>query len=475
MTPTAPATDQPIAVWIHASELEPWSANYNEHPREQLDELHASVDTFWTDPILVHARDGGRRVISGGGRRIVALEKIERSGGTWKLPDAPAPGVVPCRLFHGTAEEADELAVAANEIPRHAQRDDLRLGRVLESIAARRQGIDHATTLRLGLRRGEIAELIHRARPRPPAAEAQEPPEIKPPKRPVSKVGQVYELGPHRVRCGESLDVDGLRHLLQEEPADLIFSDPPYAIYGSSTGIGRDIADDGMIRPFFSEILHHASASLRLFGLCWICCDWRSWPSWFDVAKGTDLAVKNALVWDKRGAGLGNQYAQTYEMVGYFVKSPVERAFMSTRKTGIRGVHAPNVWHVAGEPLAEGEPLPREHDADPGLVYGDPNVSSAEGVVSGVAIQHNRVSGVERVHNAQKPVDLVAAIMRPAARPGEVLLDLFAGSGSMLFAGEKLGLRVRLSERSPQWVDVIRKRWGTYARDLGIEPGPGAL
>ena len=314
--------DQPIAVWIHAADLRPWSGNYNDHPPEQLAALSEAIDRYgWTDPIVVHRETS--RVVSGHGRLLVARQKLEASGGTWSLPDAPRPGLVPCRFFVGTWEEAEELAIAENEIARKSKVDEKRLGLILEGIAARRGGLEERTIRPLGLEREEVAALLHRARPKL-AADAPPPPEIKPPKRPVSVVGEVYELGPHRLRCGESLDVNGLRELLGDEPADVVFTDPPYAIYGSSTGIGRDIADDGMIRPFFSDVMLHASASLRLFGLAWICCDWRSWPSWFEVTKGTDMAVKNAIVWDKRGAGLGNQYAQTYEMVGYFVKSPVE-------------------------------------------------------------------------------------------------------------------------------------------------------
>ena len=459
--PEGPRDHAPAAEWVHVSDLHPWPGNYNDHGPEQLEALHAAIDRRgWGAPILAHRGTG--QVVDGHGRLEVALAKIAEDP-AWQLPDAPGPGQVPVRWRDGTWEECEEEALAANLIPRLSRIDDRRMGQVLAAVSSRQGGVSDLVARSVGLERERVSELLHRARPKDPAT-TPPPPELEPPKRPKSKPGEVYQLGPHRLRCGDSLDVDGLRELLHDGPADLCFMDPPYAIYGSSTGIGRDIADDGMIRDFFKECLLHASASLRLFGLAWVCCDWRSWPSWFECAKGTDMAVKNAICWDKRGSGLGNQYAQTYEMIGYYVKSPVERAFMSTRKTGIRGVHAPNVFHVEGDPITEGEPLPRQFEGDPGAAYDKNN-----------AFQNNRVTGSERVHNAQKPVDLLVRVMKPAVRPGEVVLDLFGGSGSTMIAAEKLGLHARLSERSPAWCDVIRKRWGLFARDLGIDPGPGAL
>ena len=443
------------AVWVDVRALVPWSGNYNEHPREQLDAMHASIDRFgWTEPILVHRGSG--RIIGGHGRRLVALEKIARNPG-WRLADAPEAGFVPMRWSDVSASEAEALAIADNEIATLRVRNDVQLGRVLEGIRVR-DGDLVSSIAAVGLRADDVVRLLQRQAPKDPAKVEAPPPPAKPP-RPVSKPGEVYELGRHRLRCGESLDAEAIRELLDDAPADLCFMDPPYAIYGSSTGVGADIADDGMVRAFFRDVLLHASGSLRLFGLVWVCCDWRSWASWWEVAKVTDLRIKNALVWDKKGAGLGSQYAQTYEMIGFLQKAPQEKALMSSRTTGARMVHAPNVFHRAAGEEAE----PRE-EAEP-----------ADGLYDGRnLIQANRVSK-GRVHNAQKPVELICDVLRPAMRPGEIVLDLFGGSGSTMIAAEKLGLQARLSERDPGYCDVIRKRWGDFARECGIDAGPGAL
>lgn len=442
-------SDLAAAVWMDARELVPWAGNYNRHPDEQLKSLRAAIALAWTETIV--ARRDGLTVISGHGRLEAAMLEIEENP-AWTCAGAPGPCLVPVRLVDVTAEEAEELAIAANEIARQGLPDERQLGRVIEGIRVRARGreLADAQVERMGLRRQRVAELLQKARKKTPA-DVNDPPDFEIPDQPVSELGVVYELGPHRVLCGEALDLGNLRKLLDGRPADHAFMDPPYAIYGSATGIGPDIADDGMIRPFFQSILLHTAASVRKFGLVWICCDWRSWASWWEMAKGTPLQVKNKLIWRKPG-GLGNQYMQTYEEIAFLTHQPSRKALTSNMETGARPVLAPNLFEVPPDALDERE-----------VEYEDE------------VIAVNRVSGEARKHNAQKPIALIEAAIRPGVRPGEVILDLFAGSGSTLIAAERLGLHARLVEQKPGWVDVIRRRWTIFADDLGIDAGPGAL
>jgi DNA modification methylase len=215
---------------------------------------------------------------------------------------------------------------------------------------------------------------------------------------------------------------------------EAVVTDPPYAIYGSSTGVSSSVTDDKIVRPFFRSVLLRAEAILRLFGPAFVFCDWRSYPSWWWEAANTHLDVKNLVVWSKNGSGLGNNFANTHELITYCVKMPPQGAMKSGRKTtGIREILSPNV------------------------------------------ITFDRARGDDREHNAAKPVGLLVRLIEVSTDAGAVVVDLFGGSGSTLIACAESGRRAGLVELEPGWCDVIRRRWTRWAVANGVDPGPGAL
>lgn len=237
------------------------------------------------------------------------------------------------------------------------------------------------------------------------------------PSEPITKRGDLWLLGDHRLLCGDSFNVDDRRVLLRGEKIDLVLMDPPYAIYGSSTGIGADIADDKMVRPFFETLFRFVFASVREFAHVYICCDWRSWAAIWESAKAAQLSPKNCIIWDKGSSGLGSNYANTYEMIGYFARLPPATAMKSTTRRGQRTVHAPNV------------------------------------------ARYNRVSGAEREHNAAKPRALMEWLIGNSSDPGELVVDFFGGSGTTLCAAEQAKRRCYMMEMEPRFCDVIVARW----------------
>lgn len=234
---------------------------------------------------------------------------------------------------------------------------------------------------------------------------------------PITRTGDMWILGDHVLICGDSFDTDVRARLLDGARAQLALMDPPFAIYGSSTGIGADIADDKMIRPFFRDLGQAIVQSVVEFAHVYVCCDWRSWASVWAGMTSAKLSPKNCLVWDKGGAGLGSNYANTYELIGYFARLPPPTAMTSSTKTGQRSVFASNM------------------------------------------LRFSRPSGVERHHNAAKPVGMLAQLIENSSDHGDVVLDLFNGSGSVIMAGEKTGRRVRACEIEPSWCDVTVARW----------------
>lgn len=248
------------------------------------------------------------------------------------------------------------------------------------------------------------------------------------PDDPTTQPGDLIELGDHRLLCGDSTDAEDLERLLGNSQVDCVFTDPPYAIYGSSTGLASEVADDKMVRPFFREVMRAGARALKPFGHMYVCCDWRSWASWWEVAKNSGISPKNMIVWDKGGAGLGNNYANTHELILYAAAIPV-RTVMTKDESGQLAVLDSNVWKV-------------------------PRVPSGEG----------------REHNAQKPVELVTRAVRNSTEPGHRVLDLFAGSGTTMIACEEEGRACFTMEIDPKWCDVVVARWERTTGRKAVRP-----
>jgi DNA modification methylase len=261
----------------------------------------------------------------------------------------------------------------------------------------------------------------------PPAA-PDEPDTPQPPAAPATQPGDIIQLGQHRLMCGDSTDPETVTALMDGQAADMVFMDPPFAIYGSSSGLSSSVTDDAIVRPFFRAALAAAQQATRLFAQVYVCTDWRSWPSIWDAAKGTRLEPKNLIVWDKGSSGLGNNWANTYELIGYFTHMPEQKTMSGHRKTGQRPVLRPNV------------------------------------------IRANRVTGDDRLHNAAKPVPLIGEVIGVASEPGDLVADLFGGSGSVLIACAQTDRRCFTMEKDAAWCDVIVQRWEDLTGETAKRP-----
>lgn len=267
----------------------------------------------------------------------------------------------------------------------------------------------------LGFSEAEVAGLLSGVEPKPrPKAEPIEPPE-----KPITQEGDIWTIGRHKLLCGDSTKAADVRRLMGKNHAAAVFMDPPFAIYGSSSGLSASVSDDKLVRPFFRAALEACQLATKLYAQVYVCCDWRSWPSWWEAAKGLNLEPKNLLVWDKGGSGLGSNWANTYEMIGYFAHVPPQRVMRTEGRVSgsIRSVLKPNI------------------------------------------IRANRPHGEERLHNAAKPTDLIGVVLEASTEPSEIVVDPFAGSGSTLIAAEDSGRRCFTIEIDPAWCDVTVQRW----------------
>jgi len=225
--------------------------------------------------------------------------------------------------------------------------------------------------------------------------------------------GQVWTIGRHRLMCGDcSTDMDTL---MTNEKAAAIFTDPPYALFGNSTGVAG-ISDDKMVRPFFRDVGKVGKQYTEDFAHVYVCCDWHSAPCLYYALGEVGLTSKNLIIWDKGDGGLGAMYQQCYELIWMFANSPKPTTVGKVR-TGERTVcGVPNIWRVGRVP-------------------------------------HN-----ERQHNATKPLALPQTAIKNSTDSDGVILDPFLGSGTTMVAAEQLDRTCYGMEIDPGYCAVILER-----------------
>lgn len=415
-----------------------------------------------------------------GHRRRLALRSIWEASPSFTLPGAPGPGFVPVRFRGGTWEGHDGAegdALADNREQENGAWDLDQVGGLVTRWAE--EGADLVEIARAtAFGDAELREIMDQMTvpgDRPNPADVPAPPAPAPPREPSSQVGTVYQLGPHRLICGDTTNLDDLARLMDGAKADAVVTDPPFAIYGSSTGLDSSVSDDKVVRPFFRDVLAGAMFVARPFAQVYVCCDWRSWAAWWNAAQRVKLHPSNLLIWDKGNAGLGSQWANGYELIGFFTNKPQRTKMFRATETGTRLVLRPNV--LRGYDPAEADDGPARGD----LVDLEAMAElEAAGELEGkearrLVLTYGRVTGAARVHNAAKPISLLIELIDAATDAGQRVVDLFGGGGSTLLAAAQSNRIAYLSEIDPVWCDVIRHRWTLWAREAGVDPGPGAL
>lgn len=412
---------RPLAVPVGAVRQDP--ANARRHPERNLAAIKASL-----------ARYGQRKPVVA--NRATGL--IEAGNGTWEAAVALGWPTIAVVYVEDDPASASGYAVADNRTAELAEWDDEALARTLRAL--RDAGEDLAP---LGFSDREAREVSDRlARASAAAGDGFDEekalaaaPELAARIEPLS----TWRLGRHVLLCGDSLEKGVADHALHaaggKGRADCVVTDPPYAIYGSSTGLGPDITDDKIVRPFFEALLGLCFRSLPLFGHAYVFCDWRSWPSFWEAARRAAMTPRNLVVWDKGGQGLGSNYANCYELVGFFAKLPAPRGIGDARPAGGKQILRPNLQRFP------------------------------------------RPSGEDRQHMAAKPVGLYEEFIRNSAPEGGTVFDPFVGSGTAFVAAERSGRRAVGIDVDPKWCAVTIARWealsGEGAVREGAEPSKG--
>lgn len=296
-----------------------------------------------------------------------------------------------------------------------------------------------------GFELGEIDVLLADIGAEKPEPEDRLPPTAGPA---VTRRGDLWILGKHRVLCGDAREPADYARLMKGELAATVFTDPPYnvRISGHVQGRGRVRHDefafasgemsDAAFRSFLSTCLGSAAAVSRDGAVHFVCMDWRYIDVLMAVGRNTYSAMLNLVVWNKTNPGQGSFYRSQHELIGVFRVG--EAPHQNNVELGKHGRNRGNVWTYSG-------------------------------VNSFGAGREDALA----MHPTVKPVALVADAMRDCSSKGDIVLDPFLGSGTTVMAGEKIGRRCLGLEYEPAFVDVAVRRWQAYTKFDAILDGDG--
>jgi DNA modification methylase len=415
------------------AELKPDPANPRRHSKKQIQQIAESIRVFgFNVPILVD-RDGN--VIAGHGRLLACRE----------LGIDPVPTLC---LEHLTPAQARAFRIADNKLTENGTWDDRLLAEQLRDLSLSGLDFDIEVT---GFEMGEIDLRIASLEDTPAAG--SDPADILPEVSVaplVSKLGDLWLLGRHRVLCGNALDPETFTALMGQHRATMVFTDPPYnvPIEGHASGLGTihhrpfPMASGEMNEAEFAAFLGQACRNLAAFStagsLHYICIDWRHLDVLVAAGREAYGELKNVCVWVKDNAGMGSLYRSQHELVPVFKQRGGPHR--NNVQLGQFGRNRSNVWRYPGAN------------------------SFARGGVEGNLLA---------LHPTVKPVAMVADAILDGSARGDVVLDAFLGSGTTVIAAERTGRRCYALELDPGYVDAAIRRWQTLTGDKARHAATG--
>jgi len=404
-----------------SASLKPWANNARTHSKKQLRQIADSIEQFgFTNPVLIDNND----VILAGHGRVEAAKQLGMD-------------TIPCLLQDQMTDDQKRAYVLAdNKLAQNAGWDEELLA--MELGALHKLELDFSVEI-TGFSIAEIDNLID-------GAGIEEPGDPADDKLPTSDVhrrcqpGDLWQLGDHRLICGNSLDPHTVDILMDGELARMVFTDPPYnvPIDGNVGGSGKikhrefAMASGEMSREEFVRFLQTAFTNMAANSydgsIHYICMDWRHVQEVIDAGNSVYDELKNLIVWVKDNGGMGTFYRSRHELIFAFKTSGAPH--LNTFELGQHGRYRTNVWEYKG-------------------------------------VNTMRAGRMEELalHPTVKPVQMIADAIKDVSGRGDVVLDLFGGSGSTLIAAHKTGRRGYISELDPIYCDRIISRWEAYSYD----------
>lgn len=394
--------------WVPAADLVPHERNYRQGDQGAI---RASLDRWgWYAALVVQASTG--RICVGNNRYKAGLDR----GDT----------LFPCIMRDLTDDEAEALLVTDNRTSDLALNDEPALAELLASIAERNP--DHL--IGTGWDGSDVDELLEQVQAQqgnggigPPGGTADDEPAPAPPAEPSSTPGSVYQLGRHRLVCGDSYDPAVLDALLEGTRPDALIADPPYGMgldtayadtIGKRTKPGFVATAPRSYRPVIGDDRPFDAAPF-LEGFSDVAEQWWCGADYYRPTLSPDPREGSWLVWDKRSPETDDVFGSGFELL--WSRQRHQRRVLRHFQIGAFGA-----------------------------------------------------DGSRRDHPTQKPSGLFSEILERWCKPAAVVLDPFAGVGPVMLACERTGRTCLMVEIDPGYCDVIRSRYARHVGDPGLEP-----
>lgn len=371
---------------IKTSDLLPYARNSRTHSDAQVAQIAASIREFgFTNPVLI---DQENQIIAGHGRVMAAMKL--------KLDD------VPCiRLSHLSESQKRAYVIADNKLALNAGWDDELLALEIKDL----QDADFDVSL-LGFEDDELAKIMGAiVEEIEGMTDEDATPDV--PEEPKTKMGDIYQLGNHRLMCGDSTSIDAVDKLMDGQKADMVFTDPPYGV--DYKGINNDSRDglEDLLRSAFGNYLASSKSGASIY-----CFHSDRCADVFHKVFREFFHFSSMIIWAKNSLTLSQtDYQSQHEPCLYGWMNNGKHTWYSDRKQT-------SVWKFDKE----------------------------------------RIAG----HTTPKPVALVEKAINNSSKGGDLILDLFGGSGSTMIACEKTNRGAMIMELDPKYCDVIVKRWEDF-------------
>lgn len=382
------------------------------HSKEQIVQISNSIETFgFSVPVLVDEND---KVIAGNARVEAAIQL--------GLPEIPV-----VTLSHLDAGQKRAFVIAENKLASSAGWDNAVLKLEFDDLLQIDLGFDLDVT---GFADPEIDALVFGRE------ETDQAPVPVRPAIATNRVGDLWLLDNHRLLCGDSTDKASVARLMADEEARMTFSDLPYnvAISGNVTQSNRHgefvMASGEMSDSDFTEFLTktfaRACESLMPGGLAYMCMDFRHMKHMLDAAEVNPFKFLNLIVWDKGQGGMGSFYRSRHELIFLFAREGAPH--LNRVELGRHGRDRSNVWSYRG--------------------------------MHGTGPEQRRA---RELHPTVKPLSLVKDAILDSTKRGDLVLDLFSGSGTTILAAHDTGRRGAAMELDPIYADTSILRWEAHS------------
>ena len=385
--------------YVDINSIKPYKNNAKLHPQEQIEQIKQSIEMFGMDDPIGIWKD---EIVEGHGRLIACKE----------LGYTEVPII---RLDHLTDEERKAYTLVHNKLTMNSDFDmDILNDELMnfDTIDMSDFGFD------MDLNIDEEKEIIE-----------DEVPEV--PEEPKAKLGDIYQLGNHRLMCGDSTNEEDVSKLMNGVKADMVFTDPPYGVSASGgrsqtkdklgmKAIANDELRNNDLTKFLSDFIkvmkYKDGASI------YICYPWATQKEFTEAILNNNLKIKNCIIWDKKVFGLNGfkGYRPQYEMIYFCCK---EDFYWYGDKA------QSNIWQISRE-------IKREEQGN---------------------------------HPTPKPIELICKALNNSSKQEDVILDVFGGSGSTLIACEQLNRKCYMMELDPHYVDVIIQRWENFTGEKAVK------